>query len=118
VSVVVVVVVVLVAVVALVVVDGGVVVVVAGVKSTMLATHASTAFSMFDSSPVTAQAPEDSAFAMAAWNFVSAADRQAPSAAGSPVAMAFCQHLSFVVAFFAAALFFATAHFCAGVPPA
>src|SRR5713101_4942514 len=56
-----------------------------------------------------------SAFPIAVLNFISAAMRQAVSALVAPVASAFCQHLSLAPIFFAAALFFATAHFCAGV---
>jgi len=86
-----------------------------GVSVTMLLTHLSAAPSIAFPSPVTAQPPFASAFPIAVLNFISAAMRQAVSALVAPVANAFCQHLSLAPIFFAAALFFATAHFCAGV---
>ncbi len=63
----------------------------------------------FFSSPVETQPPLVSAFWIAVLNFVSADMRQAVSALGAPVPMAFCHHLSFAAIFFAAALFFAMA---------
>jgi hypothetical protein len=89
-----------------------------GVTDTMLLTHFSATLSILIPSPVETQPPLASAFWIAVLNFVSADLRQAVSALAAPVAMAFCQHLSFAAIFFVAALLFAMAHFSAGVEPA
>lgn len=86
-----------------------------GVTLTMSFTHVPTAPSITPASPVTTQPPFVSAFPIAVLNFVSAAVRQAGSAFAAPEVIAFCQHLSLALTFFAAAFCLATAHFCAGV---
>jgi hypothetical protein len=55
---------------------------------------------------------------MAVLNFISASFKHVESADVAPDANAFCQHLAFAATFLTAALFFAMAHFPAGVVPA
>jgi hypothetical protein len=85
------------------------------VRTTIELTQASTADSIVGPSPVTAHPPAASALVIAPLNLVSAAVRHVGSTA--PTLSALCWHLSLAAIFFAAALFLAMKHFCAGVAP-